>query len=860
MRKRISATLCYVYAAICLIFSPPAGDVSAQSAESNSNGILDKQQVLERQTWWDNRDWDWYKRHIPFFEAPEPVFEKIYYYRWELMTKHLVYGSPQTGYTFTEFINRPFWSGSYGGISCPLGHQFYEVRWLKNPRIINDFARYWFETPGAEPRSYSNWYGDSMWGIYEVWRDRDFLERVYPYMIKQYNGFVKEHFDEQHGMFMWDGMHDGMEYNINGRQTDNQFNGGEGFRPTLNSYMYGDLVALSKASDLLGYPAASERYKREADSLKRRVQEELWDPDRHFFFHQFAFDEINGIKAYSLTHETGQHAGSVHGREEIGFVPWQFNLPDPGYEKAWKYLMDEQYFYAPFGPTTSEQNDPLFLVSDDCCWWSGNSWPYATTQTLTAMANLLNNYDQDLVTGNDYVELLRIYTETHHKDGRPYLAEAANPFTGSWEGHDDHYHSEHYLHSGFINNVITGLVGLRPQADDHLVLNPLVPDTWDYFALEDVAYHGRTISVIWDREGTRYHRGRGLMLFVDGEKVASSPKLNRMTVKIRPEEKSLDPGNAPVNLAVNNDRGFYPHISASSSEPEHSPYYANDGNYWYHGSPANRWISWESGSGDEEWIAVDFGVERKVDHLKLYFLDDGRDVVPPADYVVQLWRDQRWQTVTNISRRPAGPTGRRANTVRFPGEVKTSKVRVAMTPSQGQQVGLTELEAWGYEKLPLNQPVEKVRNLAYRSGAPYPINSASYSGPNANLNAIGDMDGLIPYNHSPRWNALNTPNEQDWIEIIFGPRKYVDSVEILFWSDDRDIGAPDNYWLEYWDGDSWEKLQITMRYPREPQGMAINRLVPEEPVFTNKIRLVFVHGDDTVTGISEIMVWEHDTR
>ncbi|MDZ7694006.1 MAG: trehalase family glycosidase [Balneolaceae bacterium] len=252
----------------------PSGD--QQAGQKDGIDILDKQEVLDRHDWWDNKDWAWYKDNIPFFESPDPVIDEIYYYRWELMTKHLVYGSPETGYTFTEFMDRPFWSGTYGGISCPLGHQLYEVRWLKNDRIINDFSRYWFETPGAEPRSYSNWYGDSIWGIYKVNQDKEFLRQMHPYMVKQYNVFVKEHYNARHGMFMWDGMHDGMEVNINGRQTENEFSGGDGYRPTLNSYMYADLKALSKASTLFGKKSKAEQYDQKAEQLKQRVQEELW--------------------------------------------------------------------------------------------------------------------------------------------------------------------------------------------------------------------------------------------------------------------------------------------------------------------------------------------------------------------------------------------------------------------------------------------------------------------------------------------------------------------------------------------------------------------------------------------------------
>ena len=33
--------------------------------------VLDQQKLLDAQTFWDNRDWDWYKDNIPFFECPD---------------------------------------------------------------------------------------------------------------------------------------------------------------------------------------------------------------------------------------------------------------------------------------------------------------------------------------------------------------------------------------------------------------------------------------------------------------------------------------------------------------------------------------------------------------------------------------------------------------------------------------------------------------------------------------------------------------------------------------------------------------------------------------------------------------------
>ena len=66
-----------------------------------------------------------------------------------------------------------------------------------------------------------------------------------------------------------------------------------------------------------------------------------------------------------------------------------------------------------------------------------------------------------------------------------------------------------YNHSTFYGLVITGLVGIRPRHDNKLVINPLLPEgTWDWFCLDRVPYHGHELTVIWDRDGTKYHHAR----------------------------------------------------------------------------------------------------------------------------------------------------------------------------------------------------------------------------------------------------------------------------------------------------------------------------------------------------------------
>ena len=176
--------------------------------------------VLQNQTFWDNRDWAWYERQIPLLETPSAELDTTWYYRWELLTKHLTYGSPEHGYTFTEFIDRPAWSGTYGSISCPAGHQLYEARWLRDPRIARDFSRYWFRVPGAQPRRYSTWLADAVWSFHLVHPDDHFVVDLLPDLQANHEAWQREHFDPNVGMFWQHGMADGMETNINSRQTE----------------------------------------------------------------------------------------------------------------------------------------------------------------------------------------------------------------------------------------------------------------------------------------------------------------------------------------------------------------------------------------------------------------------------------------------------------------------------------------------------------------------------------------------------------------------------------------------------------------------------------------------------------------
>jgi hypothetical protein len=816
--------------------------------------ILDKQQLLDKQTFWDNRDWDWYQANVPFFECPDSDIETIWYYRWELVTRHLTYGSPNSGYSYTEFIDRPFWSGAYGAISCPAGHQLSEVRWLADPRYSWDYCRYWFRTDGAQPRRYSTWLADAVWNAHRVHPDEAAIKDLLPDLIRNYEGWEREHFVPEIGLFWQTGHDDGMEININSRQTQDTVRGAPGYRPTLNAYLWADALAIARAADLAGDAATAKKFRDKAASIKENLQKRLWDERRQFFLHMYMRDEERDgvkIKALKRTYETGKYAGSEHGRELNGYVTWQFGLPDRGHEQAWKFLMDRDNFAADFGPTTTERHDPQFLISKTCCVWSGQSWPYATSQTLAAMARLLHDYDQQVVAKEDYVKLLQTYARTHRKEGRPYIAEAANPDNGSWEGHDSYNHSEHSFHSSYCDLIITGLGGLRPRDDDVLEVVP-----WHRrvgLRADHLPYRGRTVGIVWDRDGRRYGQGPGLHLFADGRKISSAPKLERLSVKLPPAAARDRGETTPVNFAVNNDGHYYPRITASWTAAGTSTAKLIDGNSWYHVAPPNRWTCAGSGQASD-WIEIEFGVPRQIHTLKLYVLDDGEEIVPPQRIAVSYEQDGDWAEIPDQRRRPQSPAGRRANVIAFP-TLQTSRLRIELTHAHGAASGLTEIEAWGDAKLPIEPAPPPKDNLAYRPpGSEFPKVTASHTSRFDKVEMAND--GLVSFSPSPhnRWTSYESKNDTDLLEIDFGGEKEVARVELAIYDDRGGVQAPKDYTVEVWRDGKWTPAANQKKSPARPAGGQFNE-VRFDKTRGAKIRVVFTHAAPARSGISEVFVW-----
>ncbi|MFD2419952.1 MGH1-like glycoside hydrolase domain-containing protein [Amycolatopsis pigmentata] len=635
---------------------------------------------------------DWYEANIPFVDLPDKAIEDTYYYRWRTYKEALKYTGARDGWIVSEFLGPVGYSAPGGGIDAAAGHHIYEGRWLRDSRYLDDYIDYWLRGSGSKDKpateelnpnttdwahEYSFWAADAVLARASVDGRRDFAVDRLPELRRQWAAWSPQ-FDDQLGLYWQVPVWDAMEYTASSYQSPDPYHGGAGFRPTLNAYQYGDAMAIASLLRLRGASGdrlLADRYEHDARSLQANQERYLWDSGGQFYKHVMRDDNPTRAK--------------IGDREEIGFIPWYFHMAPPGDAAAWAQLRDPAGFAAPFGPATVERRSPWYLhgALQGCCHWSGPSWPYATSQTLTALANLLIDYPpQPYVGEEDFYDLLHGYALTQRKNGRPYVAEAHHPDEDRWL-YDSPGHSEDYNHSSFNDLVLSGLLGIRPQQGDDVRISPLAPSTWDHFAAENVPYHGHNLTIAWDRGGQVYGHGAGLSVWVDGALVRRQPDLSPVDIPV--------PDGMPRKPArVVNDLANSAVASASYTWPGDKPSNAVDGQDFFLDVPSTRWTNYGSPNA-RDWLEVDLGAAISVSDVRISFYDDGGGVRTPDSYEVRYRKaDGSWASLPRQVRTPQAPIRGRVNRITVQPPVHTDGLRILASRVDGGAVGITELGSW----------------------------------------------------------------------------------------------------------------------------------------------------------------------
>lgn len=586
----------------------------------------------------------WYIDNIPFFECSDSTLEQVYYYRWKLYKAHI--RNVPDGHVITEFINHVSWDRDpFCTINAAAQHHIHEGRWLRDQQYMDDYISYLYA--GGNDRKYSESVADASYARYLVNGDAEFLISQLDSMKSVFNNW-NDHWDSAKQLYYTAAMPDATEYtiaSIDASGGTDGFEGGEAFRPTINSYMYGNAMAIARTARLKGDSTTSSLYYIKAQQLKKRVEHDLWNESlRHF------------TDRFQVSNQYVKYWDFIRGRELAGFAPWYFNLPTDTnrFSQAWRHLTDTTKLLGKHGFRTNEPNYEYYF--HQFLWhegkrgsqWNGPSWPYQSSMMLTGMANVLHNYHQDVIDASDYLHALRLYTRQHYlPNGEINLVENYDPNLGGPIVH--YYWSNHYNHSTYNDLVISGLCGIRPMEGDSVLINPLIDESIRYFALDNVSYHGHDLTIVYDRDGRRYNVGKGLTVFVDGRQVAVVPQDRGYCVSVG-KHKQPKATHRIQNVALNISRKGYPVTSASVNNIPDSLNQVIDGRIWYFTEITNHWTT-EGSSESSDWIALDLGKIHAVSSAYVYLVNNERFDLP-TDIQFEYRQSDAWIPVIMKDKQP----------------------------------------------------------------------------------------------------------------------------------------------------------------------------------------------------------------
>lgn len=454
---------------------------------------------------------EWLKECAPRFECPDEDFERTFYFRLWTFRKH-VKETPE-GYIISEFLPDVPWAGPYNIINAAAGHHLYEGRWLRNSeKMLTDYVSF-FLNHDAEGHKYSTWLLDAATKLEDVKGKKLFAGKL-DLMLHYFEEWESTHGTEAKLFWSVDGR-DAMEYSISGTKNMKPV---RGTRPTLNSYMYAEALAIARFAEDEGRCDVAKKYRERAEYIKNAINEKLWDGDFYKPLHGECNEELDAA------FEKGDFTDVP--REEIGYIPWMFSIPPKERNGAFKYLTDEKCFLSPVGYTTADKSDPRFLFEvDHECLWNGYVWPFATSETLTALYTAIKDGDESLKP--IFVDGMNLYAKSHvlTENGKtvPWIDEVMSPYDLTWTSREilkdlgwqkklgGKERGKDYNHSTFIDLVISGTVGVRTDSDE-LKAFPTIPDSWDYFRLENLEYRGKVYSITYDKTGEKYGMGTGLFI------------------------------------------------------------------------------------------------------------------------------------------------------------------------------------------------------------------------------------------------------------------------------------------------------------------------------------------------------------
>ncbi len=760
----------------------------------------------------------WWVENVPYVETPSPEIDKSVFYRWWLLrTNFLDADIPGNDYQFPTTIEGVYGDAYNNAIVLTVGMFIDDLKYFRDPTSAygswisaGEVARQrqYIDNPG-NPRnwsaSYANFISESAWESYRVHGgDPSIAGKIADYAADDIQGQLD----------VFDGNGNGLIEYTNPAWTGNDvdavsfsWRGPDPWHSTAmdrpeSAYLYSGAVAAAEAYRLAGDDARAAEMDAQAERIKDAVLDVLWEdrrsaPDEAGFFG-------NMIKASYAANQYGAVAGSKIPWKEVNmFYPYTVGLmPQPGdadfdakYLEAFRLFVDSEQ-YSPFPFYTANQADAKARAERDPGRIYSNNFSTINSNVMfRLLSSTLRDYPNDYLTADYYEKLLYWNAWASYEKG-DVTRQNENEFWAhgsAADGGDIKYRSWiHQTQLGTTNfTVIEDVAGLQARADDVLELSP-IDIGWDHFTVNNLRYHDRDLSIVWDEPGGERHYGstpEGYSVYLDGERVLTLDSLQPVTfdpatgeaetdgevlfsttaqlaaadaVRYAADDRvtdvlakagvDIDPASsgAPNLAAGATVRASYEAPGTSGAGSSFAVAGAVDG------STVNEPFWGTAGSPNaSDWLEVELDSPQPVDEAKVYFYRSSTSATvagyaAPSLYAVEYWDGSGWVPVDRQARQPAVATGN-LNEVRFQ-EVTAQRFRVVAHHASGAKTGIKEIQlratGTAYEPAPNAAPQVTLDRQGV-DGAP----RIRFSG------SVSD-DGLPSGSLEQSWTVVSKPSDE----------------------------------------------------------------------------------------------------
>jgi len=205
------------------------------------------------------------------------------------------------------------------------------------------------------------------WKLYQRWSDKQFLQEVYPRLLRWHDWWPKHSDGNKNGLLEWGSKVDFTLARLATGWDDTPHFDGAGFERgqmtadavDLNSLWSLDAEILSKMAVALGRPADAQRLHAEHLEMNRRINATLWN------------DEL-GLYCTRLWSEDSKPGAFLTRITPMNFYPLICGAPDS--ERAQRVLQtltDPGKFWGPWLIPTLPYDDPEYATQE---YWKGHVW------------------------------------------------------------------------------------------------------------------------------------------------------------------------------------------------------------------------------------------------------------------------------------------------------------------------------------------------------------------------------------------------------------------------------------------------------------------------------------------------------